>query len=144
MIQLTDDQQKALDAMMSGKKPVRMVDVTIKPSRIVRRQSTMRFEASDAEVIKALETIRLKACEGLTAAQVAKGFSCGRRMAEKRFRGVVGKSILAVIIDARLEKARELLAAGKLKQNVIANLCGYSSWMSLYARLRERRMLVSS
>ena len=99
----------------------------------------MRFARSNAEVDAAVELIRLKACEGLTAADVAATFGCSRRMAQLRFRDVTGKSIIDAIIETRLEKARMLLKNPQLTQSYIASQCGYASWTSLFEHLRLRK-----
>ena len=126
-----------LDSLMSGKH--RAMRRTIQPQGIIRRASTMRHEKCDPGVSAALELIRLKACEGLTAADVAATFDCSRRMAQLRFRDVTGKSIIDAIIETRLEKARTLLKNPQLTQSYIANQCGYASWTSLFEHLRSRK-----
>ena len=112
--------------------------IRIAPISIVRRASTMRFAQADRDVQSAVELIRRRACDGLTASDVIATFNCSRRMAEMRFRAVTGHSILDAIRDVRLGKVRELLAAGKLKAPEIAARCGYRSWSSVYRLLRQR------
>ena len=97
----------------------------------------MRFAQTDHDVQSAVEMIRRRSCDGLSASDVIKTFDCSRRMAETRFRTVTGHSILEAIRNARLDKARELLAAGKLKGPEIAARCGYRTWSSVY-RLLQR------
>ena len=58
-------------------------------------------------------------------------------MAQLRFRDVTGKSIIDAIIETRLEKARTLLKNPQLTQSYIANQCGYASWTSLFACIRD-------
>lgn len=100
---------------------------TVPTTRIVRRASTVRIKRTDRTVVAAMETIRLKACEGLRARDIASLFDCSRRMAEMRFRSATGKSILEAIHSVRLERAMTLLRSGKRDLGTVANLCGYAT-----------------
>lgn len=101
--------------------------------RIVRRESSQRLRSGDTAVLKALETIRLKACSGLTAQDVLSAFPVARRQAEIRFRRAIGRSVLDEIQRIRIEKAKELLTRQpELPLKAIANFCGYSSATVLY------------
>ena len=103
------------------------------PVRIVRRESSRRLRTGDTAVLKALETIRLKACSGLTAQDVLAAFPVARRQAEIRFRKAVGRSVLDEIQRIRIERAKELLTGQpELPLKAIANFCGYSSATVLY------------
>lgn len=113
--------------------------IRVAPLAVVRRASTMRFAQTDHDVQSAVEMIRRRSCDGLSASDVVKTFDCSRRMAEARFRTVTGHSILEAIRNARLDKARELLAAGKLKGPEIAARCGYRTWSSVYRLLQSSR-----
>ena len=52
------------------------------PFRIVRRASTRLLVQTDKSVLEALDFIRREACNGLTAARVARLFPCSRRQAD--------------------------------------------------------------
>ena len=94
---------------------------------IVRRQSTRHLPQSNAEVAKALETIRLMACEGLKPRDVFGGFTCSRRAAEQRFKAITGNSVQEAINLTRLEKVKDLLAREDVKIDSIAGRCGWKS-----------------
>ena len=113
--------------------------VTFGPLRLVRRSSSNRFKHVDREVLAALDLIRREACNGLKARDVAKLFTCSRRMAEIRFRTATGKSPLDAIQEVRREKALELLSDPTRDRSAIANLCGYSSANALMNFLRKER-----
>lgn len=115
---------QVLADMISGKPPARL---TYPPLKLLRRESTRRFARPDADVSRAVERIRREACGGLTAREVVASFSCGRRMAEMRFRALTGRSILEEIRAVRLARAKELLGKGTLSEDAIANFCGYKS-----------------
>lgn len=109
--------------------------IHVLPSGVVRRASTVRFTRTDGDVQAAVELIRRRACDGLTANEVLGTFACSRRMAEMRFRAVTGHSVLDAIRDVRLDRAKELIAAGNLKASEIAARCGYRSWSSVFRLL---------
>lgn len=92
-----------------------------------RRGSTMRLFRPDMKCALACELIRRKACEGLAAESVAQTFGCSRRNAEYRFRAATGKSILEMIRETRLAKAKALVRDGRMGLEAIANACGYRS-----------------
>ena len=104
---------------------------------IVRRQSTRLLPKSDVEVTKAMETIRLRACEGLKPRDVFAGFACSRRSAELRFKAIEGHSVQEAINLARLEKVKELLARADVKIDSIAGRCGWKSAAQLRVFFRE-------
>lgn len=106
---------------------------TFGPIRLVRRESARRLAKHDPFVSQAVELIRLKACEGLTAAEVCSRFPMSRRMAEIRFRRVIGHSILDEIQRIRIEKAKELLSRPEMTDlGAITNFCGYATVAALY------------
>ena len=94
---------------------------------IVRRQSTRLLPRANAEVTKALEAIRLRACEGLKPRDVFGGFACSRRAAELRFKAITGRSVQEAINLTRLEKVKDLLAREDVKIDSIAGRCGWKS-----------------
>ena len=115
-------------------------NVTVKPLSVIRRASTLRREKNDPAVVAACDLIRRKACEGLKARDVAATFPCGRRMAEIRFRAMLGHSILDEIRAVRLARAQMETSPGRTKlRDEIAAICGYSSWSSVYRLLMEDR-----
>lgn len=115
--------------------------IKVKPTGIVRRGSTMRFNRTDKVVIAARDLIRANACKGLKARDVAALFPCSRRMAEIRFRAATGHSILEEINAKRREFAQALLKEETLTTTGIAAACGYASWSSVHRLLRTRQIL---
>ena len=87
----------------------------------------MALLRSDRDCAAACDLIRRKACNGISASEVAKTFDCTRRNAEYRFRAATGKSILQAIRDVRLEKAMTLLSTSRMRIDAVANACGYKS-----------------
>ena len=108
-------------------KSARPLRETYSNAHLRRRGSTMRLLRTDQKCAVACEMIRRKACEGLSAESVVRAFGCSRRNAEYRFRAATGKSIHEAILETRLEKAKHLVAEGKMDLAAIANACGYKS-----------------
>ena len=100
---------------------------TYSGARLQRRGSTFRLLRADHGCSAACDLIRRKACDGISASEVAKSFNCSRRNAEYRFRAATGKSILQAIREVRLEKAKALLASSHMRLDIVANACGYKS-----------------
>ena len=115
----------ALRELVGGRRHA--IRTTFGPIGIVRRTSSRVLRAYDQQVHEALDIIRRKACEGMSSREVFPLFNCSRRMAEKRFRKIVGHSILDEIQSVRIARACELLANPQMKLDAIANFCGYSS-----------------
>jgi LacI family transcriptional regulator len=88
-------------------------------------------------VVRALELIRTKACEGLSAEQVLSEMKCSRRLAEIRFRQATGHSPLEEIQIRRLERACEMLSSTNNTIEAIAAMCGYSSAVFLQKLFRR-------
>ena len=106
-------------------------------SGIVRRQSTRFLPKSDASVSKAMEMIRLRACEGLKPRDVFPLFDCSRRLAELRFKSITGHSVQEEINLVRLEKVKDLLAREDVKIESISGRCGWKSPAQLRVFFRK-------
>ena len=96
------------------------------PARGAVPRASTRF-ARDRRVARALEFIRVHACEEKFGPRdVVRAMDMSRAMADKLFRSVAGSSILDENHAVRLARACELLAAGK-PGDIVATECGYSS-----------------
>ena len=111
---------------------------TIPPLSTVRRASSRTQADYDATVNKALELIRLKACEGLTPADVSALFGASRRSAEIRFKAATGRTIGDAILTIRLSAACEYLANGTSSVAAIANFCGWKSDLAFRKAFKSR------
>ena len=94
---------------------------------VVRRQSTRRLPRANAAVSKAVEIVRLRACDGLKPRDVFAELGCSRRLAELRFRELTGRSVQEEILHVRLERVKELLARPGVPLESIAVRCGWKS-----------------
>ncbi|MBQ6136298.1 MAG: substrate-binding domain-containing protein [Kiritimatiellae bacterium] len=125
-LQLGTSAARLLNDAMSGRCG-HDVKVIVPPLRIVRRASTRSTQTYDRNVRKALETIRLGACTGITPAKIAESFGISRRMVELRFKAATGKTMGDAILDQRLSVACDFLKDGKTAISAIANFCGWKS-----------------
>lgn len=112
--------------------------VVVPPLGIVRRSSTRKTRVADRKVSDALETIRLRACEGLEPKDVAAPFGLSRRMAEIRFKAATGKTIGEAIIDQRLSAACSYLRDGKISIFAVANFCGWKTDLAFRKAFKSR------
>jgi LacI family transcriptional regulator len=115
-----------LDRLMRGERlpPQRILVSTV---GVVVRRSTDVQTAEDPAVGRALRFITDRAAQPIDVADVVAAAGCGRRSLELRFRATVGRSIVAEIHRARVERARRLLAESDLSVEQVAAAAGFSS-----------------
>ncbi|TWU26701.1 Xylose operon regulatory protein [Novipirellula galeiformis] len=111
--------------MMAGQSVPAKFNVT--PRRVVERQSTDMLAVEDPEVANAVKYIRLYACDAIDVNDVVQEVSLGRRVLERRFRALLGRSLKSEIVRVRLTRARELLIETTLSATAISYRCGFSS-----------------
>jgi LacI family transcriptional regulator len=115
-----------LDHLMSGR-PAPRETVYIEPSSVVSRASTDILAVDDQAVAEALRFIRDHACESIGVREVARTVPTCRRVLERRFQKVVGRSINDEIVRVRLNHAVELLCSTRLELKDIARKAGFGS-----------------
>lgn len=102
--------------------------VTYGVKKIAERQSTkIEPPVKDRLVARALEFIRLNACEGIGVKEVAAYLKVSRRLAELRFRDTCGRSILDEIQSVRLERVKRLVDETDLSIREITDRSGYQT-----------------
>jgi LacI family transcriptional regulator len=106
--------------------------------RIVRRQSTRKFDACAGLIKRALEYIRLNACNGAGAAEVAAEVGCARRTLERNFKLATGRTLLDAVHEVRIERAQDLLRDKSVPIKVIYGQCGYADDMAFRRFFRKR------
>jgi LacI family transcriptional regulator len=115
-----------LDDLMRGATRRRKV-ITYGPAQVISRRSTDTTQISDVVVVKALEFIAVNACSGIGVPDVVRHVRASRRLAEQRFRGQLGRTVLDEIRRVRLERVRTLLRETNLSIGEIAHACGFDS-----------------
>lgn len=113
-----------LDRIVRGKRRS-SESATFGPTRIIRRASSRPL--ADHTIAMMLEHIRKNALHPLKAGDVAKLCKGSRRNAEKRFRKIVGHSIMDEIHSFRLAKAKSLLSNSSYQVSEVAGMCAYAS-----------------
>jgi LacI family transcriptional regulator len=117
---------KLLDRVMAAPTmPVRRV--FLPPMHVVARQSTDTMSAADPIVIAALRYIQAHAVDGVNVESVVRGIGVGRRDLERKFRTILGRSVLQEIHRAQIAQAQKLLTGTDLPMPSVARLSGFSS-----------------
>ena len=110
----------------------------IPPLLVDRRKSTRGYGRREARILEAVEMIRREACDGLTAANLARRFPGTRQLFDLRFREAMGHSPLDEIIHVRLQRALELLARPDFPISAIADFSGFPSERVLQKHFQAR------
>jgi len=113
-----------LDRLMSGEAPPRE-PLLLEPLHVVTRRSTDIMAIEDETVQAALKHIRQHAWEAMSVAKLAHDIAVGRRLLERRFRAVLGRSVLEEIYRLRVARAKELLTDTHLPITAVAAQSGF-------------------
>ena len=134
---------KLLHRLMDGA-PVPDHPLLIGPERVVERESTCAEYRGGGDVRRAVEFIRLHACEGIKVADVVRHLRIARRTLDQHFADRLGHSPAEEIRLVRLDRARKLLAETGLSVGRVAELSGFRDLALFNARFRPRTGLVPS
>jgi LacI family transcriptional regulator len=115
-----------LDGIMQGlvRKPRHLAVKTI---GVITRRSTDILAGDDADVAVAMRFIRESYSKPISVASVADAVLMSRRSLEKRFRRVLGRSVLEEIQIVRIETAKRLLLESEHSTAKVAQLSGFGS-----------------
>ena len=113
-----------LDRLMRGDS-VPDLEHLVDPIGISTRQSSDVLAIDDAEVARALNTIKKRACEGIQVKDVLEVVPLSRRALETRFRKAIGRSPHEEIMRVRMERVRELLVGTDLSIAAVAARTGF-------------------
>ena len=108
------------------------------PGTVVVRQSTRHIAGSCERIADAVEMIRRRACEGISAKDVASYIGIPRRTAEMQFRAATGRSIHQEIDEVRFAKVFALLKNPRQTLDAIPDLCGFSTCVALRKAFKLR------
>lgn len=112
--------------------------INLRPSRVVERESTSLILPAARMIQKAQVFINSTACKGIKVADVVRGMHVSRRLAELRFRQLLGRSIQSCILESRLAQARRMLERTKNPIQEIVMSCGFSSRRQLERLFKAR------
>lgn len=113
-----------LDRLMRGEAPL-AEELYIGPLGIVTRQSTDLTAIADPLAAKAMRFIREHACDGINVEDVLRHVLTSRTALQDHFRRSVKRSVHDVIVEMRLRRVKEMLAAGILPLEDIAEKTGF-------------------
>jgi len=113
-----------LDKLISGTK-IAGQNIVISPTNVVTRQSTDILAIEDSEVATAVRFIREHAKETIQVQDVVNAVTLSRRGLEKRFRRVLGRSVLTEIRRVRVGQVARMLAETNLPVSQIAFALGF-------------------
>ena len=125
-----------LDRLMLGE-DVPDRKVILQPLHVVVRQSTDTTAIDDAEVAAALTFIRRHATGNVGVNAVAEEAGVGRRVLERKFRELVGRTILDELRRVRVQCAKSLLCDTNLPIHSVAKESGFSGPQRLALVFRQ-------
>ncbi|XHR27158.1 MAG: substrate-binding domain-containing protein [Chthoniobacteraceae bacterium] len=115
-----------LDRLIHGKaRPAK--PTLISPLGVVTRQSTDTLAMNDPKLIKAIAFIRENAAHPIQVNDVTRHAGLSRRVLERRFLQILGRTPASEIRRVHLERARQLLVETKLPIPDIAEASGFGS-----------------
>jgi LacI family transcriptional regulator len=115
---------RVLDRLMQGEAPASVI-ITARATHVVARKSTDVIFLEDAQVVRALRYIRNHARHAIRVTEVATAAGLSRRVLEKRFRNLVGRSVLGEIRRVRVEQISRLLAETTMPVAAIAETLNF-------------------
>lgn len=130
-----------LDGMMRGhiRKPRRIM---VEALGVVTRRSTDVIAVDDPDVAAALQIIRRERGRGLSVADVAAEVAVSRRYLERRFRTLIGRTVLEEIQLVRLEYAKRLLLETSHPISTVADMTGFGS-SAYFSQFFQKRVGVT-
>ncbi len=120
------------------RRPAAARTVFVGVKALVRRDSTADFSIAGRLVQKALVYIRKNALRGISVEDVARHLGCSRRLADLRFRELMGTTIGETIITTRLDEVKRLLATTRDPVASISERCGYVNPNYLKSLFKKR------
>jgi LacI family transcriptional regulator len=97
------------------------------PVRVVARQSTETMAVADSDLIAALQYIRDHVAEKINVADVCRSATVSRRVLERKFRSILGRTVLQELLRVRIQHTQELLSTTNLPMSRVAKMAGFSS-----------------
>jgi LacI family transcriptional regulator len=115
-----------LDSLMNGKRKAPNIEL-VPPLRVQTRQSTDTLAVKDSALKKALSFIRENGLGQIKVSDIARASGISRRVLERRFLKVLGRSPAEEIRRTRIDRARVLLQDTSLDIPSVAEASGFSS-----------------
>jgi LacI family transcriptional regulator len=113
-----------LDRLMGGAAPP-PDPILIEPIEVATRLSTDSIAIEDSAVATAIRLIRQHACDRRGVDFLADRTGLSRRVLQRRFKALTGRTLQEEILDAQLARVRQMLAGTDLKLESIAAKSGF-------------------
>jgi LacI family transcriptional regulator len=113
-----------LSQMMDGR-TIKGEAHLIPPIGVQTRQSTDVLAIHDRNIARAVHYIRKNACSGINVQQVIKAVPQSRRLLEKRFKQLIGRTPHQEIVRVQLDRVKDLLTQTDLPLEEIAERVGF-------------------
>ena len=112
-------------------------DVVLKPVKIVGRMSTATFATQDQQILKALLFIHKNTLRKISVSDVMAEAALSRRLLERRFKDVTGKTLYEYITDQKLKHFAEELEDTDEQVINIALSMGENDTKSIARRFKQ-------
>ena len=112
-------------------------DVVLKPVKSVDRMSTAAFATTDQQILKALLFIHRNALKKISVSDVMAEAALSRRLLERRFKSVTGKTLYEYITDQKLRHFAEQLEETDEQVINIALSMGENDTKSISRRFKQ-------
>jgi LacI family transcriptional regulator len=132
-----------LDRMMNGHRAPSETYL-IAPLGITTRQSTDVLAIEDRNVARAVAYIRSHACKRIAVDDVLRAVPQARRLLERRFKKLLGRTPHEEILRVQLDRVKALLAQTDLPLSEIAERCGFTHVEYLSVVFRKKAGLPPS
>ena len=112
-------------------------DVVLKPVKVVSRMSTAAFATDDQQILKAILFIHKNALKKISVSDVMAEAALSRRLLERRFKSVTGKTLYEYITDQKLKHFAEQLEETDEQVINIALSMGENDTKSISRRFKQ-------
>jgi len=112
-------------------------DVVLQPIKIVGRMSTAAFATDDQQILKALLFIHKNALKKIAVSDVMAEAALSRRLLERRFKSVTGRTLYEYITDQKLKYFAEQLEETDEQVINIALSMGENDTKSISRRFKQ-------
>lgn len=128
-----------LGRMMAGASaPSPDSPMLLAPAGVVTRRSSDVLAIDDAAVVASMRFIRDHASEPINVEDVLGVAHVSRRVLERRFRAMLGRTVGQEIANVRLDRAKGLLIDSDLPAPDVAERCGYTYVQQFNAMFKRR------
>jgi LacI family transcriptional regulator len=112
-------------------------DVVLQPMKIVNRMSTAAFATQDQQILRAILFIHRNVRKKISVADVTAEAALSRRLLERRFKDVTGKTLYEYITELKLKDFAEQLVETDEQVMTIALSMGENDTKSISRRFKQ-------